>query len=233
MRVAICDDEPKDRTTIRNFVDTHSAEHKIFEFDSAKPLIKHIDNNENCFDILFLDIQMPEPSGWDLAKQLKLKKNKIYIAMITINENYVQECFDRVDWFAVKPVTENKIHKILKNAYEKLFPLVFEFSLGNNETLVLEAPEIIYFESRNNYVYVNTIDKVYKVRETLKNIMKQCTSGEFASPHRSYLINLDYYKKKDSQILLKNGDTIPLSRHKSKGFFNEMRDYVIRRKSNI
>ena len=233
MKIAICDDELKDREIIRNFVISHDNKHEIFEYNSAIPLLEDI-YDDTHFDVLFLDIQMPDSDGWEVAKKLKRAKTNIYIAMVTIKHNYIHDCFDRVHWFADKPVSEDRIHRILDDAYERLHPTTFEFVI-DKVTIVLAASEIIYIEVKHNNVYIHTDDSVYKVRESLKNINKQFDLTEFTSTHRSYLINLEHFETVevgDSQIILKNGDCVPLSRNKIKHFYSALREYIIRTKSN-
>lgn len=232
MQIIICDDDKGDRDLIRKFVQTHSLDHKIIEFDSAIPLMKHINAN-NHFDVLFLDMQMPDSNGWDVAEQLKKSGIDIYIAMVTINENYVYDSFDRVDWFTPKPVTEARIHKILENAYEKRFPVVLEFCV-DKMPLILAAREIMYVEVKRNDVYLHTSNGVHKVRESLVNINKQFDFPEFVATHQSYIVNLNYYAAiNNHQVVLKNGEKIPLSRNKKTPFLNSMREFVIKRKSNV
>ncbi len=232
MKIAICDDEARDREQIKHYINTHSTKHEIIEFNSAIPLLKSIYAHEH-FDVLFLDIQMPDSDGWEIAEKLKKTKTNIYIAMVTINNNYIYDCFDRVDWFTPKPVTKAKIHKVLNNAYETLFPIIFKFVFGKIP-VALTAPEIVYFEVKRNDVFIHTVDYIYKIRESLHNINKQFYTQGFASPHQSFLLNLDHFESiENNMIILKSGGQIPLSRGKSSQFYNELREYVIRRKSNV
>jgi len=65
----------------------------------AKPLLKCPYSGER-FDLLFLDVQMPDSDGWEITKEIKAANIHIYVAMATGMGDY--NCFDRVDWFAVK-----------------------------------------------------------------------------------------------------------------------------------
>ena len=232
MKIAICDDDEKDRIHIKHYIQTHNLQHDIIEFNLTLPLLQRINENEH-FDVLFLDIEMPDPNGWNVAAQLKKRNPNIYIAMVTINDNYVFDCFDRVNWFAPKPISEAKVHKILDNAYEKLYPIIFEFTIDKTP-LILTAPEIIYIEVKRNHIYIHTRDQIHKIRNSMCNITKQFEMPYFVSPHQSFIVNLEHFNTLvDNQILLKNGAYIPLSRSRSKLFYNALREHVRRRKSYV
>ena len=112
-------------------------------------------------------------------------------------------------------MSEAKVHKILDNAYEKLFPTIFEFEI-KKFPVILKAPEILYVEVKRNDVYIHAVDKVYKIRESMRKITAMFDVPGFISTHRSYIINLEHYNTiKNNEVILKNGERIPLSRSKS------------------
>ena len=231
MKIAVCDDEKRDRDDISRLIHKHSTRHKIHEFDCAIPLMENI-NNGASFDVLFLDIEMAESDGWTVAKQLKESNSNIYIVMFTVKGNYIYDCFDRVDWFFAKPVTEAQVHKVLNIAHEKLSPAIIEFE-SNKAPIILTAPEIMYIKVERNDVYIHTTKHTYKIRESLVNITKKLNFPFFVSPYQSYILNLDHYSTiAKGDIILKNNEKIPLSRHKSKDFYNSLREYIMRKKSN-
>lgn len=234
MKIAICDDEKRDRENIKNFVRTHDNKHDIIEFSSAVPLMESINNGES-FDVLFLDIEMPDSDGWVVAEQLKAAKVNIYIAMVTVRADYIYDCFDRVNWFVAKPALEAKIHKILNNAHDRLYPVAITFEI-DKKPIVLTATEIICVEVRHNDIYIlSTENKQYKIRESLTAIKKKLELPCFILVNQSCLINLDFYETIDierNQVVLKNGIKFDLSRKQNKIFYNALREYILRKKSN-
>ena len=226
MKIAICDDDPNEIATIRSHIESHKMSHEIHEYTSAKPFLRLIGQG-GCCDLLFLDIQMPDSSGWEIANDLKKSKTKIYIAMVSMFGDYMEYCFDRVDWFAQKPVTQEKIHLILDKAHEKLFPISFEFQSGG-ANISLCIAEILYFEVWHNDLAINTFNKKYNCRMPLGEVLKK-TAGMpcFVQTHRSFVINLDFFKEiKGNDVLLKNGQIIPLSKSLKKAFMLGYANYL-------
>jgi len=226
MKIAICDDEIRDIEHLRKSILAHSPKHEIIEFLSARNLLKRIYGGEQ-FDLLFLDVQMPDADGWEIARELKNAKHKIFIAMVTIHGEYIFDCFDRVDWFAPKPVSCKKVCQILNSAENHLFPMVFEFQT-DKFTIALTAPTIIYFEVRRNTLFVHTTNGNYEVRLSLKKA-KDMLKGypQFVQLHSSFIINLDHYENiKGSYIILKNQDEVKLSRTYRDSFFAALVEYI-------
>lgn len=139
MKIAICDDDIEDIEHLRKSIQAHSCEHEIVDFLSAKAFLKRFYDGEH-FDLLFLDVQMPDSDGWEIARELKQARHKIFIAMVTVHGEYIFDCFDRVDWFAPKPVAEEKVRQILNSAEERLYPVTFKFQTEKID-VELTAPE--------------------------------------------------------------------------------------------
>lgn len=226
MKIAICDDEIRDIEHLRKNIQSHSDEHEIAEFLSAEVFLNRIYGGEH-FDLIFLDVQMPYSDGWEIARELKQAKHKIFLAMVTVHGEYIFDCFDRVDWFAPKPVSQEKVWQILNSAKERLFPMAFEFQT-DKLTIALTAPEIIYFEVRRNTLFVHSTGGRYEVRLSLKkakDMLKGCP--QFVQPHSSYIINLDHYSDiKGAYIILKNQEEIKLSRTYRDSFFTALAEYI-------
>lgn len=226
MKIAICDDDFRDIEYLRKNIQSHSDKHEIIEFLSAEGFLKRIYNGEH-FDLLFLDVQMPDSDGWEIAHQLKKTQHKLFIAMVTVLGDHIYDCFDRVDWFAPKPVSKEKVWQILDSAEERLFPMVFEFQLDKLK-VTLTAPEIIYFEVKRNSLFIHTTGGRYECRLPLikaKDMLKDCP--RFVQVHSSFIINLDHYCAVNGTcIILKNQEEIKLTRTYRNTFFMALSEYI-------
>jgi DNA-binding LytR/AlgR family response regulator len=226
MKIAICDDEPKDIEIIHRHISVHPLSHEVLEFISPEPFLRRIYSGEH-FDLLFLDVQMPDADGWEIAKGLRQSKIQLFIAMITVMGEYISDCFDRVDWFAEKPVSVEKIHKIIDFAHGELYPEAFQFQTDIAK-ITLTAPEIIYIEVIRNDLHIHTASRVYKHRQSLTEL-EAIFSGMrcFARIYQSYMINLSYLDKiEGNYAIIKTGVKLPISRTYRKSFFDALDDYI-------
>jgi DNA-binding LytR/AlgR family response regulator len=216
MKIAICDDDPEDIEVINNHILAHVSFHEIIKFTSPKPFLLRVYSGEH-FDILFLDVHMPDSDGWEIAKQLKESNIKLFIAMVTISKEYINNCFDRVDWFAYKPITAQTVHKIIDFAYAGFYQPVVEFRNGMSD-VVLTVAEIIYAEILKNDLCIHTVNRTYKLRSTLMEFEKKLARIRcFTKIHRSYILNMSFLVKIEGYCVhLKNGETLPVSRSRKK-----------------
>ena len=226
MRIAICDDDPRDIERIRKSIQSHRDNHEVAEFLSPESIIKQLYSGEH-YDLLFLDIQMPGYDGWEIAKELKNSKYKVFVAMVTVLEQYIYRCFDRVDWFAAKPVSEEMVWEIIDKAKEFLYPVAFEFK-KDNLTITLTAPEIVYLEVIRNRLIIHATKESHEIRMSLRKAEAIFAEyPRFVKIGANYIINLDHYNGiNDGKIRLKSQDVFTLSRNYRKPFFKALERYI-------
>lgn len=224
MNCIIIDDEKLARTIIKTLCDEIDSLQVVGEFPNALQAIKYL--NENEVDLIFLDIHMPDFTGFDFVKTLK---NPPSIVLTTSDPKFAIEAFQYeciVDYL-LKPMEADRfkiaINKAKKqqivaaqtaeNTAEGSYENDFYINI-DRRLIKIDIPSIYLVEAKGDYIHIKTEDKNYTVHSTLKKIEEKLPESLFLKIHRSYIINL---KKiidiEDNSVLIKK-DVIPVSRSK-------------------
>ena len=193
-------------------------------------------------DIVFLDVEMPDGTGFDLLQILKPFNFKVIF--ITGYEDFAIRAFrfSAIDYL-LKPLDSDELVQAVKKAEESLSKEVFDIKLNNLfsnlekpknlQNLVLKTADKIYSvnikdvvscESDRNYTTFNLINAPKLLVSTnLKEYETLLSPHNFFRTHQSHLINMEYFDhfiKGDggNQIVMKNKAIIPLSVRKKEEF---------------
>lgn len=198
-------------------------------------------------ELIFLDVNLPDGTGFDLVKKIKNKNFKL--VFITAFDKYALKAIklSALDYL-LKPVKPDelrhavsKVQQVLEQ--EEQINLQIETCIDNlnnesqdkkiilntNENIfVVEINKLIHCEANENYtnVYIKDKNKIV-ISKTLKEFEEMLSVYGFFRVHQSHLINLqyvDYYEKKGRGcVQLKNGESIPVSQRRKKIFFNALK----------
>ena len=241
MKIIIIDDEARARKSIADMLKFCPQNISLIaEAENVEKGIKAISKHNP--DIVLLDINMPDGSGFDLLK--KLNKLNFKIIFITAYEEYAIQAFEfsAIDYI-LKPVDPeklfdaiNKAHKLVEqeNLSLKLNALFanLENSASKNKKLVLKTTESIYIVNTNDIIrcesdagYTNFYllnGKKILVSRNLKEFEDMLEDFGFYRIHQSNLINLkyiDHYSKIDGgMVIMKDNSSLPVSRRKKESF---------------
>ena len=193
-------------------------------------------------DIVFLDVEMPDGTGFDLLQ--KLKPINFKVIFITGHEDFAIRAFrfSAIDYL-LKPLNSSDLIEAVKKAEESLSKEVFEMKLNNLFTnierpkslqkLILKTADKIYSvniqdivncESDKNYTTFNFINAPKLVVSTnLKEYESLLVPHNFFRTHQSHLINMAYFdhfikSEGGNTIVMKNKVTVPLSVRKKEEF---------------
>lgn len=217
LKIAICDDEQKQMTYVTHVVSSWADKNRhmvdIRTYSSAKSfLFDYLE--EKDFDILLLDIEMPEMSGIELAKAVRKENATVQIVFITGYYEYFSDGFDvSALHYLIKPADERKLMPVLDRAVNNLQYRQRSVLLSSPEYDVKVAlADIQYVESENVHVVVHTASGVYRSRISLTKFAEQLDET-FLKVHRSYIVGLKYVKRiSRTDITMLNGDLVPISR---------------------
>ncbi|MBT8325839.1 MAG: LytTR family DNA-binding domain-containing protein [Winogradskyella sp.] len=223
MNCIIIDDEATARAVIDQLCSQVQKLNVLEEFPNAIQAIKYLNQNE--VDLIFLDIHMPDFTGFDFIDTLK---NPPKIILTTSDSNFAIQAFEYeciVDYL-VKPITLERFQKAINKAETSEKPKTeinksnnVEVSSGNDlyvnidrRLIKIDIPSIYLIEAKGDYINVKTEDKNYTVHSTLKKIEDKLPDSLFLKVHRSYIINVDkIIDIEDNSVLIKK-DVIPVSR---------------------
>lgn len=218
MRIAICDDNEyivkNIAVKIENLIDRNNIYGLHFEYycyTNPSQLLEH--HNNECFDIAFIDIEMPEMDGFALADKLFDRNNSILILYITSYSQFIVPAIKhRVYRYIVKgddSELEDSIKQMLHDLSVSHSHYHFSFK---NKYYSIPYNNIYYFESNRNKVNIHTIGATYEQLITIKQLDSEL-SPIFRRCHSGYIVNITAIKSIESNyIVLKNDTQIPLSR---------------------
>ena len=171
-KIAICDDDTKQRTYLYGIVTAwakknhHLAE--IKQYSEAKSFLFDY-ATEKDFDILLLDIEMPEVSGVELAKVVRRENAAVQIVFITGYYEYFSDGFDvSALHYLIKPADAAKLCPVLDKAVSNLAYRERSVLLSTADgDIKVPLADIIYIEAQNVHVIVHAIHGTYRVRTSL------------------------------------------------------------------
>lgn len=221
-RIALCDDEPleleKTETLLKAYKMLHSDhDFTTQQFGSMDELLKKIWQT-GSFDLLLLDVYMPEKTGIEGAKKLREEGAECPIIFLTTSLEHAVDAFE-VDavQYLVKPVEQARFF----TAMDKAFGCMKEAQLryialrSEGELRRIALRDIIFCESHGNYQYITLVDGTeIRVRMTLSELHTlMSNSRDFVRVGVARLVNLSHVDSVSSkEILLDNRRKIGVPR---------------------
>jgi two-component system LytT family response regulator len=240
IRVLIVDDESLARGMIREMLADDPDIEIIGECTGGEEAVAAI--KEHAPDLLFLDVQMPEASGFEVLETLK-DGQMPHVIFVTAYDQYAVRAFEvhALDYL-LKPFDRERFEaswqrakeQILKEKNgrldERILTLLEELKAGskyldrlviktNGRVFFLNADDIDWIEAQGNYVSVHSGMKSHLLRETISNLEAQLDPKRFRRIHRSSIVQINKIKELqpwfhgEYRIILHNGAELMLSRN--------------------
>ena len=239
-KVLIIDDENRTRDFVKKMIDSFNLDLDVYtDGENVETGIEAINRIQP--DILLLDIQMPDGTGFDVLNSIEIKNFEVIF--ITAYQEYAIKAikFSALDYI-LKPIDSEELHSSIITAIDslefkreetKFIALENNIQSNNRRKLVLKTQECVYVvdlneiircEADKNYTffYLNSGKKIL-VSRTLKDYETMLNGYGFFRIQQSHLINLEYLDRYDKQqggaIIMKDGTSVPLSPAKKDQFF--------------
>lgn len=224
----IVDDEPLARKLIASHASKIEGLELVGECGNAIEAANMLRNKS--VDLIFLDIQMPEMTGFQFASTLK---NPPAIILTTAFRNYAPEAFDlNVVDYLLKPISFERLLKSVNKFFDRETGKINSVSMVTHDEQrfvhikadrkihkVIET-EILFIESLDDYVKVHLKDNVLITRENISTLEEKLPYPPFVRIHRSFIINSNWVKTISNDGIEINGKMLPLGRAFKKSALN-------------
>lgn len=196
LNVAIVDDEQDEVEVLKSYVERycrgHGTEHNVICFNSP---IKFLAKYKPFYDIVFLDIDMPDLNGMDAARNLRKMDGEVALIFVTNMAQYAIRGYEvDADDFIVKPIKygnlEIKLDRVLRKHVKREVPRVTVYDGG--EARYIAMNEIRYVEVIKHSIIYHTVYGDYEKRGALKDEYELFAENGFAQCNKSCLVNLGY-----------------------------------------
>ncbi len=233
INAVICDDDKSCSELVLKYLLKYCEERQIDCFYECYNNTEDVVNSTTKYNIAFLDVEIDNVSGLEIAKSLKERNENVIVFFITQYEKYID---DAMDLFALryikKPLDYSRFYKGLDKAIELINQDVIDVYLKDStQILKLNACDIMYVEIIDHKTKIVTEKEIYYSKSLLDYWQKKLTHSSFYRIHKSYIINLDYVVKyQRNEVTMRNGNIIGISYRNQATFRKYFTDYLNKRK---
>lgn len=233
IKTIIVEDEKLARDLIKDYLQNHEDFELIGEYEDGFSGLKAI--NEMKPDLIFLDIQMPKLTGFEM---LEVLEHHPAIIFTTAYDQFALKAFEHnaLDYL-LKPYSKDRFGEAVDKARERV-------QSGDTESIsrlvehrdeqedeihrvvvksrsrisVIPVDDIIYLEAQDDYVMIYTLQSKHLKQKTMKFFEAHLPVEDFVRIHRSYIVKLSeiaqmqLYEKESYIVILKNGVKLPVSK---------------------
>jgi two-component system, LytTR family, response regulator len=218
LNCAVVDDSTLQRLSIVKLIENHQSLNLVAQYKNAIEAKEGIATSD--IDLIFLDIEMPILSGFDLLDDLTAKPQIIFV---TGKTKYAFKAFDydAIDYLR-KPISKerflNAVHKAVTNYKlkneEGFDEEDFIFVKSNLKKRKVFLNELRYIEALGDYVKMVTEHDSLVVLSTMKAFEALLPKDRFLRIHKSYIVNLDKVIRYNSKVIELEKEELPLSRNR-------------------
>jgi two-component system LytT family response regulator len=215
LKALIADDEPLARERLRFLLAGEEEIEIAGECRNGREVIAAL--KEGLYDVLFLDIEMPGGSGFEIIEQVGIARMPVTV-FVTAHNHYALRAFDvRALDYLTKPVEPERLKATLARIKERIelqsamltqehlksllaaltesasekkeFPKRLIVSNGSKDSFV-NIDEIEWIEAADYYACLHVGSKSFMLRETIKQLVETLDPRKFVRVHRSAIVNI-------------------------------------------
>ena len=229
-KIAVVEDNDAMRAQLCGFIAQYAQEsgHQldVTAFSDGAQLVEPY---RPGFDIIFLDIEMPELGGMDAAERIRTVDPDVVLVFVTNMAQYAIRGYevDALD-FVLKPVNyyqfSTKLARALQRVQRRKGGQIALQTAGGVQ--LLNTEDIYWLETRDRMLHYHTSTGVWSVRSSLQNAEKQLAPYHFAKCNQCYLVNLRYVRAVQNDMVQVGEDRLEISRRQRAAFLAAVAAYV-------
>ncbi len=219
IKIAVCDDEQLLVSAIREITQQYIRYQKetacIEEYASGEFLLADIQEGV-YFDLILLDIEMPQKSGMEIAPQIRKCLPHVLMIFVTSHLKYAIDSFAlSVFRYVPKQELQPRLTQALQDAFQYI-------KLEQNDVYLIQTQnrlekimlkDILYIQKNGKNAVIITFHQQTKVRKSLSQVYEELHREEFIYIDRSCIVNIIHIMQvKNGEVVMKNGESLAVSR---------------------
>jgi DNA-binding LytR/AlgR family response regulator len=227
IRCVIVDDDALSREMLRNCIGNHKELKLVGTYHNA--LEAKMGLIKNNVDLVFLDVEMPEMTGFELMDNFK---NIPQVVMVTSEKKYAFDAFQYdVTDFLSKPLEMERFNKAISKVQlltENLSKSAEDHNIiikTNGVLVKVPTGKIDYIEAMGDYIKVVVGEESHVVHSTMKAFISQLPEA-FLRVHKSYIVNLDKVLEIDDNFVVGDYFNLPVSRSYKNDVKSKFKQYL-------
>jgi len=221
---AICDDEPAILEQMHGVISrvfaTNQIACELSSFQSGTEMLKA--HRKQSFDIIFLDIMMPDQNGFEVAKEIRSISDKTLLLFVTSQDELVYDSFDYHPFYFLRKGDTSTFSQSLSETVRKIIDFLkrneiisLELNSGEERTVCLQ--DILYLSSnRKSLQYHLKSGDSFFVQKQISDVETELQAHDFLRIHKQYIVNMNKILKmdfsRDAFILLQTNRLLPVGR---------------------
>ncbi len=231
LNIVILEDQREQAKRLSDMLERYASEHADFSYglkvyERSVPLLTEYKCDA---DVLFLDIQIPDMLGIDVAKRIRSMDDRVMIIFITMLTQYAIEgysvnAFD----YVLKPVRYEEFSSKMERACRMLSHRRTSMTVEvrtREEMRRVNADDITYVEVSNHDILIHTGGEVIRAWGSLKSYEDQLAQIHFVRCNACYLVNLKYVRGIVGDTVTVGEDELAISKAKRRDFLTALAQY--------
>ena len=227
MRIAICDDEVQCRTQAYNAIrQCLPGDALVDPYKDGKSFLQAF--TKKPYDLVFLDIEMPEMDGISVARRLRQLHKDVPIVFLTSHIEFALEGYEvNALRYLTKPINIGKLREVLTYVAAQMQQHRALWVKSDLAEEKVHIKDILFMEAQNQNIVIHTKNAEYTVRYNLSDYESELKDDGFFRIHRGYLVALRHVKSVGKhELTLSSGTVLPVSRSKEKELKDSLFQYI-------